>query len=290
MKTTIFKMLGAITAFVAGLVSVNAQMQTANIEISYVKGQAEVEDGQGNDGRAKVGKILREGATITTGQKGQVKLIFANGTRMVVEPESQVQIGDFKVVRNSKTLDSGFAKLSTVKEPTNSHTHIILTKGNLLFEVLPLGLPISRFRLDCPYFGAEVKGTVFRFEQGLDYARMSVYKGKVRSYPKYEEFGPDMDVPAGKMVYYRFRKKPLYDDIRDPLEEQNAGEELVDPPIGVLPSDPDDDDRPLVRPDPPITTDPAGPLDDTLIVEDTAAGSPPSSNDNGENGDGDSAP
>jgi hypothetical protein len=283
MRTTIFKTLSVITAFVASLLSVNAQRVPANIEVSFVKGNVELLDDKGHEGRAKVGKIIQEGTIITTGERGQIKLIFANGTRMVIAPDSHVQIGDFKMQRNSKTLDSGLAKLSTVKEPTNSLTHIILTKGNLLFEVAPLSLPLSRFRVDCPYFGAEVRGTVFRFEQGLDFGRMSVYKGKVHSYPKFEEFGPDIDVPAGKMVLYRFRKKPLFEDIRDPREETNAGDELVDPPSGGLPLDPDNEDNTLIVPDPPITTDPEGPVDDSLI-EDTAANTPPSSKDNGEAG------
>jgi hypothetical protein len=278
MRTTIFKMLGAITAFVASLVSVNAQMSPVNIEVSYVKGRVHIMDNEGNQSRAKVGKIFQEGTEITTGVKGQIKVIFANGTRMVIEPDSQVQIGDFKMTRNAKTLDSGFAKLSTVREPTNSHTHIILTKGNLLFEVPPLNLPLSLFRLDCPYFGAEVKGTVFRFEQGLDFGRMSVYKGKVRSFPKYEEFGPDIEVPEGKMVYYRFRKKPLYDDIRDPLEEKNAGDELIDPPPNGLPSDPDDEDSLVPIPTIKIPEDPI----DVSLIEDVSLDTRIGSKENGE--------
>ncbi|MDR2862814.1 MAG: FecR domain-containing protein [Puniceicoccales bacterium] len=285
MKTIIFKTLCAITAFVASLVSVNAQQVPANIEISYVKGRVEVLDGKGRDTHARVGKILQEGSIITTGERGQVKLIFANGTRMVVEPDSHVQIVDFRMLRNSKTLDSGLAKLSTVKEPTNSQTHILLLKGNLLFEVAPLNFPLSLFRVDCPFFGAEVRGTVFRFEQGLEFGRLSVYKGKVHSYPKYEEFGPSIDVPAGKTVLYRFRKRTQIDDIRNPREEANVSEELLDPPTDLLPNDPDNEDKTLVLPNPPITEDPKGSVDTTLIENaEVAVITQPSSKDNGEAG------
>jgi hypothetical protein len=266
MKTTIFRVFCAFAVFLAGGVILSAQMTPAGIEITYVKGAVEIIDNVGGEGRAKVGKIFQAGTQIVTSAKGHLKLVFANGTRMVVEPDTNVRIEVFNMVKNAKTLESGFTRLSTIKEPTNSVTQIFLVKGNLLFEVAPLNYPVSSFRLSCPYFGAIVKGTVFRFEQGIDFGRMSVYKGLVRSTPYYKEFGPDIDVPAGKMVFYRFRHKPLFDNIRDPREEQDAGNELIDPPPGFI--DPEDGgDGTLVVPDPPRGVDPEGPLDVTLIED-----------------------
>jgi hypothetical protein len=137
-----------------------------------------------------------------------------------------------------------------------------------------LNYPVSSFKLRCPYFNGIVKGTVFRFEQGIDFGRMSVYKGVVRSVPNFKEFGEPLDVPAGKMVFYRFRSKPLFDDIRDRQEERDAGNELVDPPEGGF--DPGDGDDPIVLPESPIIVDPEGPVD-TPLIEDAAADTKPTS-------------
>jgi hypothetical protein len=274
MKTTVFRVFCAFALFLVGAVVLPAQMAPAGIEITYVKGDVEIMDDVGGEGRAKVGKIFQAGTQIITGERGQLKLAFANGTRMVIEPDSNVRIEVFDIVRNSKTLESGFTRLSTVKEPTNSVTQIFLTKGNLLLEVAPLNYPVSSFKLRCPYFSGIVKGTVFRFEQGIDFGRMSVYKGVVRSTPHYKEFGPDIDVPAGKMVFYRFRSKPLFDDIRDRQEERDAGDELVDPPEGGI--DPGEGGETGTFPVPPVWIDPEGPVD-TPLIEDAAADTKPTS-------------
>jgi hypothetical protein len=241
MKNKIFGIVSAAAALLLGSAApLSAQLQPASVEVLSVSGGVNIIDETGVDSKPQVGQLFKEGSQISTPAKGRLKLAFANGTRVVVEPDSEVRLVSFKASNEAGAPTSGFGKLSTIKEPGNSSVEVWLTRGTLLFEVPVLNLPVSSFKVTSPYLDAYVRPSnapaIFKFEQGDDYGRLSVYKGVVRAAPRFKEFGTPVDVTNGNFVLYRFNKNMVYEGIQDAVNAGNAvAASLRDPNPGDIP-------------------------------------------------------
>ncbi|MDR0535107.1 MAG: hypothetical protein LBG65_01930 [Puniceicoccales bacterium] len=266
------RLLAVPAIIAAGTAGLSAQMAPANVEVLSVKGEVEAIDEFGNEGELRRGRALGTGVEISTGRNGVVKLAFANGIRLAVEEGTRVRLTKFALVRNDATRESDFHLLSTDKEPSFSSTEIVVVQGSVLMEIPPLGIPVSSFLLNTNYHRAVVQEpkdaaarallkipTVLRFEQGLDFGRLSVFKGIIHSAPNHLGLGPPSDVSGGASVLYRFGQSPHYEQAtldRKAMEFINA-EETPETPF-----DPDSP-GPLPAPLPPEL--PEGPPDVSLV-------------------------
>jgi hypothetical protein len=238
MRINLFETSLAVAALLLGTLSASAQLNRADIEVLSVRGEVELLDDVGQEGKPKVGRLFKEGSRITTGANGNLKLALANGSRLVIEAESEVNLGLFRSSAKADTNGTSFANLSTDKEDGNSNVEIQVLRGSILVESTKLNLPVSYLTLRAAYFDARVLTTdsasVFRFEQGDDFGRLSVYKGVLQSKPHFIEFGPPVNVTEGRRVIYRFNKNTIREGV--PLQENHsAGRNLADPDPGQTP-------------------------------------------------------
>lgn len=107
---------------------------------------------------------LFEGQTITTGSRGQVQIVFADETRMVVGPGSSLVIQSI-LMRNGKATDFAVSALGGT-------FRFITGKSNK-----------SAYKIDTPTGTIGVRGTKFDFKVSKKKTDIKLYEGEVTYCP-----------------------------------------------------------------------------------------------------------
>jgi hypothetical protein len=123
----------------------------------------------------KVGEIILQGSTITSGKNSEVDLLFTNGTSAKVGSNSKLTI--------SAVWQEGFqessTKVSDIKEETSpTRIDLDLDIGELIVDVKKLKKE-SSFRVNSPLGVAGIRGTQFRIFSESKKVELSVLKGAV---------------------------------------------------------------------------------------------------------------
>jgi hypothetical protein len=270
MKVTVLAMFGAVAALAAGFATSFAQMTPGNIEVTQVAGEVNLVAEDGTSGKLKRGAVLQAGARIETGIKGRAHLWFANGTHLVVLENTDVSILRFDIENNNKMRQSEFYKLSIFEEPSKSNTQIRLPFGRLRVEVAKLNIPISSFQIRMPFVDVDVKGTDFKAEQEVEFARVSTYKGSVWVTPDLSldnSWGKPVELTENKSAVYRLRRRPVLETLPREIGSTGSGrDEIEETPPGIS-EGPNEDGPTPITPDVPVNMEPEGPLDPTLMED-----------------------
>ncbi len=122
---------------------------------------------------------LYVGDTITTGANGTATLEFADKSRLLIQPDSELVMDTLSTFGDSGMVD----------------TRLRLPAGRVETQVTPKKGPASRFEITTPAAVAAVRGTDFRVGADHDQAisRSEVLEGKV----KIKGAQGDRDIPAG---------------------------------------------------------------------------------------------
>ena len=134
--------------------------------IRSVEGTAEaVEDDTGKVTSLETGALLVTGDTVRTGEDASVVLEFVDGSRLLLQSESEL------------TLD----RLGIYGATGMTDTHLRLRKGRLEIRVAPKKGEASRFGISTPSAVTSVRGTDYRVgsDAVLARSRAEVLKGRV---------------------------------------------------------------------------------------------------------------
>lgn len=132
--------------------------QKGVVIVSQVTGTATVRIGFERPVQLKQGFRIYEGATIETGEDGNISLVFANGSSLVVDKNSKVTVKEFKVVPYKSTDVDDLADLDF--EPTLSQTKLKVEQGNLVGNVKKLNYEQgSYYEIESPVGTAGIRGT-----------------------------------------------------------------------------------------------------------------------------------
>lgn len=138
------------------------------------------------DGTAKQlvkGSIFREGSRISTKDKSSAKIVLANGTVVVLDPNATVDISQFEQNKPEAVAGQDFSTFDREPEATSgSLTVLRLVKGNAVFSVAKL-LPSSSLTVKTRAGNIVVKGTAFSVEDTGNAVTVKVVDGSVSVAP-----------------------------------------------------------------------------------------------------------
>jgi len=143
----------------------------------FVRGDVQRQRGAGSEGleRLTVGATLQSGDRIRTGVQSSASLRFADGSRLLIPPESEVTLEQLLVL--------GRGAIPAVR--------LGLTKGGADSRVTPNAQRVPLYELRTPHVNLGVRGTEFRVQTAGGQSRMQVLSGAVHA------DGLDSNVAAG---------------------------------------------------------------------------------------------
>ena len=107
--------------------------------------------------------LLKPPLTLVTGAYGSVSLLFADGSRVLVRSQSEVQL--------KQAHQQVINKVNLVE--------LVLSRGSLESQIIPMGDSGGRFEIRTPAAVAAVRGTQFRVSAPPGEMRTEVLKGRV---------------------------------------------------------------------------------------------------------------
>jgi Uncharacterized protein conserved in bacteria len=200
MKNILRLTLGGIAAAFFALVAQAANLAPGAFSAGSVKGDVTYKvAGSSEYQPLKAGVALPQGATIKTGAKSSVLVVFGSGSTAVIEESSEIEITKFE-----QEVFSGPVPVDS--EPSISKTEIKLIEGNITSKVAKLKKG-SSYVIDTPVGAAGVRGTVFRvsYQVGSSTFSIIVTEGGVVYTPK-DGSGQETLVEAGKKIDVAFDK------------------------------------------------------------------------------------
>jgi len=130
-----------------------APTASGNVKVTAVKGT--VTDGAGK--ALAVGDFVKQGQTVRTGPKSNASLLFSNGTKIDVQPDTEFSIDKFL----QDPFDAAGKDLAALSaEPTTSISKMSLNKGRILGDVAKLNSG-SSMNIETPLGTAGIRGTTF---------------------------------------------------------------------------------------------------------------------------------
>lgn len=134
------------------------RIEPATAAVTAVAGEASV------DGKAiKVGDTLSGQSRITTGQQGFVTIELIDGSRLMLQPDSRLQIEELARYRNTQLPE----------------TKLRLESGRVESVITKSAAPRPKYRINTPTAAIGVRGTSFRVGADESASRTEVTEGKV---------------------------------------------------------------------------------------------------------------
>lgn len=150
--------------------------RTSEIKVLELKGPpAVIVMADGSTPPIRVGEQLPLGATVKTPADSTLKLLFANGAIVVLQPRSQLRLALFA---SQDSIASRKSATDRTPESAKSDTNIDLRSGTILIDV-PTLKKESKFEVTTPLGISGVRGTRFYVSVQKDRAAVGVAEGLV---------------------------------------------------------------------------------------------------------------
>ncbi|MBP3301663.1 MAG: FecR domain-containing protein [Opitutales bacterium] len=132
-----------------------------NIAVGSVEGTVVVTAADGVEKQLVAGYVIRENSRVSTGKDSTAKFILANGTVVVLKPNTTLDVSQFEQNNPAAVNGQDYSTFVTEPEATaGSLTTVRLVKGTAMFKVAKL-LPGSKFTVKTSAGNIAVKGTTF---------------------------------------------------------------------------------------------------------------------------------
>lgn len=132
--------------------------EPATATVTAVAGEASV------DGKTlKVGDTIASRSRVITGEQGFVTVELIDGSRLVLQPESRLQVEELARYRNTQLPE----------------TKLRLESGRIESVITKSAAPRPKYRIDTPTAAIGVRGTSFRVGANATASRTEVTEGKV---------------------------------------------------------------------------------------------------------------
>jgi hypothetical protein len=213
----------------------HAALQNGKVEVGVTKGESSLTNPQSIKEPIVKGKIFEQGYKVETKKDSTVELCLSNGSTILVNPETLVEIKTFRQVASSLIVEGAYQKLE--KEPSPSVVEIVVTKGKIIGEAHKLN-PQSSFTIKSPAGVARIRGTVFTVEYKKEKSsrvgnmEVSCVKGSVEVTVNGSDNGPVAVEPGAKMN----AQAPVLDEPEadDKLKKVETKIAIVDKKVLVL--------------------------------------------------------
>jgi hypothetical protein len=197
---TLFRSLTlAVLALLPAVAS--AALQNGKVQVGMVKGTATLFDPAAKQTALASGRVFEQGYRVETSASSTAELILSNGSTLIVNPESLVEVRTFRQVVSELIVDGEYQKLE--KEPSPSVTEIVVTRGKVIGEVRKLN-PQSSYVIKTPVGVARIRGTIYTVQystEGANAGKLVVgcVKGSVEATVYAANSGP-VSVEPGKQI------------------------------------------------------------------------------------------
>ena len=194
----------------------HAALQNGKFEVGITKGQSSLINPQSIKEPVVKGKLFEQGYKVETNKDSTVELCLSNGSTILVNPETLLEIRTFRQVASNLIIEGAYQKLD--KEPSPSVVEIYVVKGKIIGEVRKLN-PQSSFTIKSPAGVARIRGTVYSVEyERNESARtgnmeVACVKGSVEVTINGSDSGSQPVAPGQKMN----AQTPLVDDATGPI-------------------------------------------------------------------------
>jgi hypothetical protein len=140
------------------------RLESAQVRVAAVVGETRLVQGQTPARPPQVGELLQAPSALQTGATGSASLEFADGSRVLVRRDTELQL--------RTTQQRSLGKVSMVE--------LELLQGSLENQVTPMGTSGGRFEIRTPGAIAAVRGTQFRVHAQQNSLRTEVIEGAVK--------------------------------------------------------------------------------------------------------------
>lgn len=133
---------------------------------------------------ARVGTVVRPSDLLRTGRQASATLRFADGSRLLIRPDSEVLVENLLLYGRSAILDTG----------------LDLHRGGVAARVQPQRTRPPAFEIRTPAVSLGVRGTEFRVRTGgpSDTSIVEVLEGRVAAQPRDERLSGAVRIDAGQ--------------------------------------------------------------------------------------------
>jgi len=189
----------------------HAALQNGKLEVSIIKGQSSLINPQSIKEPVVKGKLFEQGYKVETTKDSTVELCLSNGSTILVNPETLVEVRTFRQVASNLIIEGAYQKLD--KEPSPSVVEVFVVKGKIIGEARKLN-PQSSFTIKSPAGVARIRGTVYSVEYSRNETtrtgnmEVTCVKGSVEVTINGSDSGPQAVEPGKKMN----AQTPLVDD------------------------------------------------------------------------------
>ena len=155
----------------------------------------------GSSNELAKGSVIKSGSNVKTMDKSKTELFISNGIRLVVLPNSSLNIKTLKQEEGSFIKPNPEGK--SVKESSASITDLEVESGKVVGDVKKLA-PMSLFTMKTPVGTVNIKGTIFsveykKGEDGKDVFNVGCLVGRITVQMADPRISP-VSVPAGKQM------------------------------------------------------------------------------------------
>lgn len=178
-----------------------AALQNGKVQVGLVQGTATLFDPAAKQSSLASGLVFEQGYRVETSAKSTAELILSNGSTLIVNPDSLVEVRTFRQVISEMIVAGEYQKLE--KEPSPSVTEIVVTRGKVIGEVRKLN-PQSSYTIKTPVGVARIRGTIYTVEyastgRGAGKLVVGCVKGSVEATVYAANSGP-VSVEPGKQI------------------------------------------------------------------------------------------
>lgn len=153
------------------------------IQVGAADGTVIVATADGAQKQLVAGDVLQENTTVSTSGESKAKIVLGNGTVILLDPNTTIDVSQFQQNDPSAVEGQDFASFSAEPEATSgSRTTIRLVKGKAAFKVAKL-LPSSQLSVKTRVGYIHVKGTTFTVSDDGSHVTTSVAEGEVSIAP-----------------------------------------------------------------------------------------------------------
>jgi hypothetical protein len=171
-----FSALFTTTFLLATLLFLTGSDKSGEIRVIEAKGPpAAIIMADGSTPPVRVGDLVPLGSTLKTPADSTLKLLFANGAILILQPRSQLRLALFA---SKDSLQPQHTALPRPAEQSKSHTDLDLQSGAVLLDVPPLKKD-SKFQVTTPLGTAALRGTRFYVSVRNKRAAVGVAEGLV---------------------------------------------------------------------------------------------------------------
>ena len=194
----------------------HAALQNGKFEVLIIKGQSSLINPQSIKEPMVKGKLFEQGYKVETNKDSTVELSLSNGSTILVNPETLVEVRTFRQVASNLIVEGAYQKLD--KEPSPSVVEVFVIKGKIIGEVRKLN-PQSSFTIKSPAGVARIRGTVYSVEYSRNESartgnmEVACVKGSVEVTVNGSDSGSQAVEPGKKMN----AQTPLVDDATGPI-------------------------------------------------------------------------